>query len=45
MIFVWLIIALGVLVFLAEVGEGLKIYLSNKNPIKEENKDESELVS
>lgn len=31
MIFVWLIIALGVFIFLTEVGEGIKNYLSNKN--------------
>lgn len=39
MIIVWTIIALGVLVFLAEVGEGIKVYLSNKNEDKDEGED------
>lgn len=39
MIFVWIIIALGVFIFLTEVGEGIKNYLSNK---REDPKDEPE---
>lgn len=30
MIVVWIIVAMGVLIFLSEVGEGIKEYLSNK---------------
>lgn len=35
MIIVWIIVAMGVLIFLAEVGEGIKEYLSNKNKTEE----------
>lgn len=30
MIVVWIIVAVGVFIFLAEVGEGIKNYLTNK---------------
>jgi len=40
MIIAYIILAMGALIFLAEVGEGIKNYLSNKN--KAEVKDESE---
>lgn len=42
MIFVWLIIALGVFIFLTEVGEGVKNYLSNK-AVKEKEDDEKQV--
>ncbi len=36
MIIVWIIVAMGVLIFLSEVGEGIKVYLSNKKVSKDE---------
>ena len=40
MIIVWIILAMGGLILLADIGEGLKNYLSNKN--RKETKDEPE---
>lgn len=42
MTFVWFILALGVFLFLVLVGSGINEYLTTKNQVKEEPKDEHE---
>lgn len=41
MIFVWLIIALGIFIFLVQVGEGIDNYLSNKGVENDDKQDVS----